>query len=117
MTLSSTIAVHFAVTLEKRRIFNEHYPNTFKALAHYTRNCNKCSYLQYTLQFFFHNGNDFFNSFFMRNNFLTDFFVKIFAVSCVVCKGLYVTKFTNTVELYPYQRHHNVVIHIENHGH
>ena len=29
-----------------------------KALAHYTRNCKKCSYLPYTLQLFFHNCND-----------------------------------------------------------
>ena len=43
-----------------------------------------CSYLPYTLHTttFFHNCNDFFNSF------LYDFLRKIFAVMCVVCKGL-----------------------------
>ena len=60
----------------------------FKAVAHWTQNCKKCSYLPYTLRLF-HNCNIFPTVYYMSNNFLTDFFRKIFAVLCVVCKGLY----------------------------
>ena len=61
--------------------------NQIKALTHYTRNFKKCSYLSYTLQLFFHNCNDFFNSFFyMSNDFLADFFRKNIVALCEVCK-------------------------------
>ena len=86
MTLSSTIAVHFAVTLEKRRIFNERYPNTFKALAHYTQNC---SYHPYTLQPFFTTVTIFSTVLCIGNDFHNKFSRKISAVLCEVCEGLY----------------------------
>ena len=41
-----------------------------------------------TTTFFFRYWNDCSRFFFVSNDFLTDFFRKIFAVSCVVCKGL-----------------------------
>ena len=62
---------------------------SLKALAHYTQNCKKCSYLPYTLQLFLTTATFFPAVFYMSNDFLTNFFRKIFAVSYVVCKGLY----------------------------
>ena len=48
-----------------------------KALAHYTRNRKQCSYLSYTLQFFFHNNKIFFNSFVCRKPFPQLFYKKL----------------------------------------
>ena len=48
----------------------------------------KCSYLQYTLQLFFATNRLFSTVLNMGNDFYNIFFRKIFAVSCVVCKGL-----------------------------
>ena len=47
-----------------------------KALARYTRNCKKCSNLLYTLQFFFHNCNNFFNIFLYEQQFSHRLFQK-----------------------------------------
>ena len=60
----------------------------FEALAHITRNCKKCSYLPYTLQLFFTTGTIFSMVLYMGNDFRNDFFRKIFAVLCVVCKAI-----------------------------
>ena len=69
------------------------YPSNIwiKAFAHYNSKCKKCSYLPYTLQLLFTTATTFSTVFlYMGNNFQNNFFRKIFAVSCVVCKGLQV---------------------------
>ena len=56
-----------------------------KAFAHYRRKCQKCSYLPYTLQLF---ATFFSTVSYIGNNFHNNFFWKIFAFLCVVCRGL-----------------------------
>ena len=55
-----------------------------KALAYYTRNCNKMQLSSIHTTPFFHNCNNFLNGFIYGQN----FFRKIFPVLCVVCKDL-----------------------------
>ena len=57
---------------------------TIKALAHYDRNCKKCSYLTYTLQLFFTTATVSYTG----NNFHRDIFGKIFVKIFLVCEGL-----------------------------
>ena len=66
---------------------------TVKALVHYTKNFEKCSYFPYTLTTFCHNCNNFSTVLCMGHYFGNNFYQKIFAVSCVVlvCRGLYAT--------------------------
>ena len=59
-----------------------------KALVHFPQNCKECSYRPYTLQLFSQLQRYFQQFFIWATIFLTDFFQKIFAVLCVVCKGL-----------------------------
>ena len=74
-----------------------HSNSLLKALAHYTKNCKKCSYLPYThYNFFFSTATTFSTVFYMSNNFLTDFFRKILAVLCVVWKGLHTLRVCNS---------------------
>ena len=79
-----------ALQLQRTIYIKTFYWCSLNALALYTRNCEKCSYLPYTLtpqhfsqlqwflQQFFYKGNDFHNVFFR----------KIFAILCVICEGL-----------------------------
>ena len=50
--------------------------NILKALAYYTRNCKKCSYLPYTLQFFFTTATILSIVFYVDNDFHNDFLKK-----------------------------------------
>ena len=65
-----------------------YHTNTMKALAYYTQNCKKCSYLPYTQQIF-SQLQQFFRQFHICvTTFTTSLLEKIFKVLCVVCEGL-----------------------------
>ena len=76
--------------------------NQSKDLAHYTQNCKKHISLPYTLQLLFTTATSFPTDFFMSNNTLSDFFRKIFAVLCIVCKGLWMPWMPSQCLLYSY---------------
>ena len=65
---------------------------TLKALAQYTRNCKKC-----TLQLVFTTATMFQQFYMWATIFTTIFLKKIFAVFCVVCKGLKLLIFINKI--------------------